>query len=220
MAKQFFYQLMGEVFGPMTGVELRAKATEGVVCADTLVRVGDDGEWVLATRLKHLFDSDEQSTVREVVSPPVQVHRTSSEQKNIDGWKQWDELVSTVSSEEATPTTSSPPQPIKPQETVAYRVERYSGLGVYGSLCIAFGIIGLIIAMLVSVSAILSAILGAQENESVGVLFYLMFIIGISSFGLLALGNAIRAFIDLVQDTRRTLNVLERIASRLEERRL
>lgn len=56
MAKQFFYQVMGEVFGPIPGVELREKAVAGDVTPETLVRVGEDGEWVLARRLTNLFD--------------------------------------------------------------------------------------------------------------------------------------------------------------------
>ena len=56
MAKQFFYQVMGEVFGPIPGVELRERAVGGDVTPDTLVRVGEEGEWVLARRLTNLFD--------------------------------------------------------------------------------------------------------------------------------------------------------------------
>ena len=56
MAKQFFYQVMGDVFGPIQGVELRERAVSGDVTPDTLVRVGEEGEWVLARRLTNLFD--------------------------------------------------------------------------------------------------------------------------------------------------------------------
>ena len=43
MAKRFFYQLMGESFGPMSGVELRDKAISGDVTPDTLVKINEDG---------------------------------------------------------------------------------------------------------------------------------------------------------------------------------
>lgn len=56
MATEFFYRLMGEVIGPVTGVELRHKALDGDVTPDTPVRVGADGEWVSASRLSNLFD--------------------------------------------------------------------------------------------------------------------------------------------------------------------
>jgi hypothetical protein len=56
MAKKFYYQVMGEIFGPMSGIELRDKAMAGDISADTLVRIDEDGNWVLAARLKNLFD--------------------------------------------------------------------------------------------------------------------------------------------------------------------
>jgi hypothetical protein len=58
MAKEFFYQVMGDVFGPITGVELRERAADGDVAIDTLVRIGSDGQWVHARRLKNLFDDN------------------------------------------------------------------------------------------------------------------------------------------------------------------
>lgn len=56
MAKKFYYQVMGEVFGPIAGVDLREKAVAGDVTTESLVRVGDEGDWVLARRLSNLFD--------------------------------------------------------------------------------------------------------------------------------------------------------------------
>ena len=56
MAKNFYYQVMGEVYGPIAGVELRERAVAGDVTPETLVRVGKGGEWVLARRLTNLFD--------------------------------------------------------------------------------------------------------------------------------------------------------------------
>lgn len=55
MAKEFYYQVMDEVLGPVSGVELRQKALDQDVTQDTLVRVGADGAWVRANRLKGLF---------------------------------------------------------------------------------------------------------------------------------------------------------------------
>lgn len=56
MAKRFYYKVMGEMFGPLSGVELRDKAMAGDVTTDTLVRINEEGDWVLAARLKNLFD--------------------------------------------------------------------------------------------------------------------------------------------------------------------
>ena len=56
MSKQFYYQIMGEQFGPLSGLELRARAVAGDVTVDTPVRVGADGEWLLAAQLHNLFD--------------------------------------------------------------------------------------------------------------------------------------------------------------------
>lgn len=56
MAKEFFYQVMGDVFGPIPGVQLRELAVAGDVTPETLVRVGEEGEWVMARRLTNLFD--------------------------------------------------------------------------------------------------------------------------------------------------------------------
>lgn len=58
MAKDFFYQVMGDVIGPITGLELRERAAAGDVLTDTLVRIGGDGQWVHARRLKNLFDDN------------------------------------------------------------------------------------------------------------------------------------------------------------------
>ena len=54
MAKKFFYQVMGDVFGPIAGIDLREKAVAGDVTPDTLVKVGDAGDWVHARRLSNL----------------------------------------------------------------------------------------------------------------------------------------------------------------------
>lgn len=56
MAKDFYFQVMGEVFGPINGVALREKAVAGDVTPETLVRVGTEGDWVHARRLSNLFD--------------------------------------------------------------------------------------------------------------------------------------------------------------------
>jgi len=56
MAAEWFYQVMGQQFGPVSSAELRALAAAGTVQPDTLVRKGTDGEWVFASRVHGLFE--------------------------------------------------------------------------------------------------------------------------------------------------------------------
>ncbi len=55
IAKEFYYQVADQVVGPVSGGDLRQKALDGSVTLDTPVRVGANGDWVPATRLKGLF---------------------------------------------------------------------------------------------------------------------------------------------------------------------
>ncbi len=76
MAKEFYYQVMDEVFGPVSGVELRQKALDQDVTQDTLVRVGADGNWVAADRLKGLFDEHGNPIPHPVSQPQSLDHKT------------------------------------------------------------------------------------------------------------------------------------------------
>lgn len=69
MAKEFYYQVMDEVLGPVSGVELRQKALDQDVTHDTLVRSGADGTWVRANRLKGLFDENGNPIPHPVSQP-------------------------------------------------------------------------------------------------------------------------------------------------------
>lgn len=62
MAKQYYYQIFGEAFGPVSGNELRNKALDGIILPVTLIRA-DDGNWIPAARVKNLFPTDESSIV-------------------------------------------------------------------------------------------------------------------------------------------------------------
>ena len=55
---RIYFRSMGETIGPVNGTQLREKAVKGIVKPDTMVRVGDDGEWVRASRLMNLFDAE------------------------------------------------------------------------------------------------------------------------------------------------------------------
>ena len=67
MSQHFYYQIMGETFGPMSGVELRQKSLEGDVEPNTLVRSGVNGEWYSASRYNNLFDATGKPITHEQV---------------------------------------------------------------------------------------------------------------------------------------------------------
>jgi hypothetical protein len=58
MAREWYYQLMGTVVGPLSADELRQHARDGQIGQDTLVRKGAEGSWVLADKVRGLLGSD------------------------------------------------------------------------------------------------------------------------------------------------------------------
>jgi hypothetical protein len=52
---QWFYQVMGEAVGPVSSAKLQNLAQHGTISADTLVRSGTNGDWILAERISVLF---------------------------------------------------------------------------------------------------------------------------------------------------------------------
>lgn len=56
MPNQWYYQVMGEVLGPVSASELKRLAKEGPVTNDSLVRSGEQGDWIHADRVKGLLD--------------------------------------------------------------------------------------------------------------------------------------------------------------------
>jgi len=56
----WYYQIMGEVIGPLTANELRIHAQHHhCIYPDTLVRKGVEGQWVSADRVKGLLDTEQ-----------------------------------------------------------------------------------------------------------------------------------------------------------------
>ncbi|QDU39199.1 hypothetical protein Mal4_35360 [Maioricimonas rarisocia] len=70
MARHYFYQIMGEVIGPISATELRHAAQEGKLDKDTLVRAGNDGRWVTADKVKGLFGASLTPTEPQE-APPI-----------------------------------------------------------------------------------------------------------------------------------------------------
>jgi len=64
MAKEWFYQLMGVDFGPISSAELKREVQQGRIQPDTLVRGAPDGKWQAADRIKGLIEPP------PVVEPP------------------------------------------------------------------------------------------------------------------------------------------------------
>ena len=52
---QWFYQAKGKQFGPVPSGQLKALADAGKLTADTPVKKGIDGRWVLAKQVKGIF---------------------------------------------------------------------------------------------------------------------------------------------------------------------
>jgi len=55
MEREWFFQSMGDIVGPITAAQMREEATSGVLFLETLVRKGRNGKWVAASNVKGLF---------------------------------------------------------------------------------------------------------------------------------------------------------------------
>lgn len=54
----WYYQVMGEITGPVSLDELRKKVEEGEILSETFVREGAKGQWVPASRVDAIFPAD------------------------------------------------------------------------------------------------------------------------------------------------------------------
>ena len=63
----WYFQVMGETFGPMSFAELRRSADAGLP-PDSLVKNGDDGEWFLADRIEGLFSAPRPSPTKRATA--------------------------------------------------------------------------------------------------------------------------------------------------------
>ena len=56
MAEDWFYHNSGQTFGPMSAKQLRQHALAGKITRSDHVRIGSEGSWAPATKVKGLFD--------------------------------------------------------------------------------------------------------------------------------------------------------------------
>lgn len=56
MSKTWYYEVMGSAIGPISSAELKRRAQLGQIQPDTPVRLGPEGKWQPADRVKGLFD--------------------------------------------------------------------------------------------------------------------------------------------------------------------
>jgi len=72
---EWYYQIMGEVIGPVSAMELKERAASGQIEQGTLVRKGESGDWVAAGRVKGLFDrpTEKQHSVKPPTPPPMPI---------------------------------------------------------------------------------------------------------------------------------------------------
>ncbi|MBI5757876.1 MAG: DUF4339 domain-containing protein [Planctomycetales bacterium] len=55
MTREWYFQFMGEILGPLSVPELKEKVANGQVQPDTLIRKGTEGDWLVSGRVKGLF---------------------------------------------------------------------------------------------------------------------------------------------------------------------
>ena len=71
MSTQWFCRIMGEVWGPMSALELYTVARRGRLSRDDFVRNGFNGEWTRAETVHGLFDEPNPSTGARQITVPV-----------------------------------------------------------------------------------------------------------------------------------------------------
>ena len=57
MTAKWYFQMMGETVGPLTGGELRERALQGQISGETLIGKDGSDRWVRADRVQGLMDA-------------------------------------------------------------------------------------------------------------------------------------------------------------------
>lgn len=75
--RRYFYQIMGEVIGPVSAAELKRCAAKGTITLETLIRRDDHDDWRLADRFNGLLAPQEIAS--SASNPPID--NAASDQK-------------------------------------------------------------------------------------------------------------------------------------------
>jgi len=57
MAREWYFEMMGQAIGPLNVAELKEKVSSGQIQSDTMVRKGSEGKWTFAERVKGLIST-------------------------------------------------------------------------------------------------------------------------------------------------------------------
>jgi hypothetical protein len=71
MSKQWYYEVMGSPVGPITSTELKTCVLTRRILPETRIRLGDDGKWQTADRVKGLFDGAPPAPKPQADAKPV-----------------------------------------------------------------------------------------------------------------------------------------------------
>ncbi len=78
MSKQWFYEVMGSPVGPITSQELKACVVARKILPETQIRLGTDGKWQTADRVKGLFDPPPPATSPPAAKPAAPIAKAPS----------------------------------------------------------------------------------------------------------------------------------------------
>jgi hypothetical protein len=69
MGAHWYYQIQNQVIGPVKASELKRLAHEGSITPSTLLRRGEDREWMAAVRIEGLFQPTEEAEIVDEAEP-------------------------------------------------------------------------------------------------------------------------------------------------------
>lgn len=84
---EWYYEVMGEVIGPILPDKLKELAESGTVVPETNIRCGLDGEWTPAAAVRGLFKSQTPASVRRNSAPHRDVVLVTTESYHRDGFR-------------------------------------------------------------------------------------------------------------------------------------
>src|SRR6478672_3056722 len=83
MSKQWYYEAMGSPVGPITSGELKICVQTHRILPETRIRLGEDGKWQTADRIKGLFDGAPPPTAKPAAEAKPQVAKPSAFDKSL-----------------------------------------------------------------------------------------------------------------------------------------